>query len=338
MGELFVTVLISGLLFGFVGSLIAKNRGIVQSTGFLLGFFLGPIGLIIVALLNSNVTKPTVSTVFSGERDLSADRYRVWLTQRYDVTRNETLGRYVVGGDSFETLDEALSHADHLESTAEYERGEAAEQRVKNNKRLKYVVAGVVGVLLLFPLGNWVSDYLKKQEAERQAAQEQAMVRSDIEKTLSAVSLPLIPSANTENASNGPLLYNESSRGLCSFQAGTIDLTDLKGSSSWFSSSASPEDVKSFYVDRLKSKGFVPAPQFHGTDNDRVEYANSKNVVFVSSSQSEDDTIVGICVLGRKEMDRQLGVKADYDKKMKKSQDEYEAAQRRLNRLLGQYK
>ena len=40
VGELFLIVLTSGLVFGFVGSLIAKNKGIVQSTGFLLGFFL----------------------------------------------------------------------------------------------------------------------------------------------------------------------------------------------------------------------------------------------------------------------------------------------------------
>lgn len=335
MGELFITVLISGLLFGFVGSLIAKNRGVVQSTGFLLGFFLGPIGLIIVALLNPNMTTPKVSTVFSGERDLSNDRYRVWLTQRYDIARNETLGRYVVGGDSFETLDEALAHADYLEDTAEYERNEAADQRIKSNKRLAYLAVAIIGILLLFPLGNWVSDYLKKREADRQAAQEQAIVRSDIEKTLSAVNLPLIPSANMEGASTGPLLYDQ--KNLCSFQAGTIDLTDSKGSGSWFGSSASPETVKSFYIDRLKTNGFVPAPQFHGIDNDRVEYASPKNVVFVSSSQYEDHTTVGICILGRKEMDRQLDVKADYDKKMKKSQDDYDAAQRRLKRLLGQY-
>lgn len=337
MGELFVTVLISGLLFGCVGSLLARNRGIVQSTGFLLGFFLGPIGLILVALLNPNATTQKVSTLFSGERDLSSDRYRVWLTQRYDITRNETLGRYVVGGDSFETLDEALAHGDQLEDVAEYERSQAAEQRVQNNKRLGYLAAAVIGLLLLFPLSNWVSGYLKQQEAERQIAQAQAYVRSDIVTTLSTVKLPLIPSAIMDGASTGPMRYDEE-KGLCSTQTATIDLTDLNGNSSSFGSTASPEAVKSFYVDRLKANGYVPAPQFHGFNNDRVEYANSNNVVFVFSFQSEDHTHVGICILGRKEMDRQLSVKADYDKEMKKSQEDYDAAQRQLKHLLGEYK
>jgi Na+-transporting NADH:ubiquinone oxidoreductase subunit NqrB len=50
--ELLIILVISGVIFGFIGMAVGdiggKNNG---SAGFLLGFFLGPIGCIIVAVL-----------------------------------------------------------------------------------------------------------------------------------------------------------------------------------------------------------------------------------------------------------------------------------------------
>jgi hypothetical protein len=112
--EIMIWLFLVGTIFGFMGIVVAQNKRVNPFTGFLLGALLGPIGLIIVALLNpGNELKS--HPAFSGERDLASDRYRVWLVQRYEIKRNETLGRYLVGGDSHETLEEALLHAHNLE-------------------------------------------------------------------------------------------------------------------------------------------------------------------------------------------------------------------------------
>jgi hypothetical protein len=50
--EIFIYFLIFGAVFGVIGFLIAQNKHVSPGVGFWLGALLGPIGLIIVALLS----------------------------------------------------------------------------------------------------------------------------------------------------------------------------------------------------------------------------------------------------------------------------------------------
>lgn len=123
----FVFLFSMGLIFGAVGVAIANNKNVDGLVGFLLGAFLGPIGLIIVALLNPPRAATSSATdavnpekeidEFVGEISLTSDPYRLWLADRYQIQRNELFNRFVIKDQTFETLDAALAHAYDLETT-----------------------------------------------------------------------------------------------------------------------------------------------------------------------------------------------------------------------------
>lgn len=132
-----VGFLVGGLLFGWIGTLIARNQGVSPSAGFLWGFFLGPLGLIIVALLRPEIAESAVSLAhaqspaeagFRGDPDLSNDSYKIWLTSHYNIQKNEVLGSYVCEDRLFPTVDAALEHA-RDEHHAELRRSEADAER-----------------------------------------------------------------------------------------------------------------------------------------------------------------------------------------------------------------
>lgn len=55
-------LLMAGLVFGMMGSYVADTKGRPSGEGFIFGFMLGPIGILIVVLLPS-VAKPTSRAV-----------------------------------------------------------------------------------------------------------------------------------------------------------------------------------------------------------------------------------------------------------------------------------
>ena len=113
---IFISCLVSGLVGLILGSQVEKT-----GQGFLLGFFLGPFGWIIVFLLPrdqerrvvyaSQTTEP-VKRPSRPDRDLENDSYKVWLGKTYDIKKNELFEKYEFDGNLFESLREALSAAD----------------------------------------------------------------------------------------------------------------------------------------------------------------------------------------------------------------------------------
>ena len=55
--------------------------------------------------------------IFEGDRDISSDRYRLYLTREYRIELNTTLGKFVVGDSLHSTLEEALTFADQQEQS-----------------------------------------------------------------------------------------------------------------------------------------------------------------------------------------------------------------------------
>ena len=119
-----IGAIISGIVGAFLGDSV--NKG---GAGFWLGLFLGPIGWIIVLLLpretsNSPQTqtpkeRPSSQTKAAEEgppRDLTSNKYKIWLGKKYEINRNELFDQFECDGELFESLDDALKYADELEA------------------------------------------------------------------------------------------------------------------------------------------------------------------------------------------------------------------------------
>lgn len=163
MGELFLFLIIFGFIFGLIGLAIANNKGLNGTAGFLLGAFLGPIGLIIVALLSSSQTPTTLNkrdglTDFQGEKDLTNDTYKIWLVSKYGIEKNETLSSFICDEKIFPTIDQALFHANILEiekekyeiELEEYRRIDYEESHNKQMKNAKFSMKIIAIILIVF--------------------------------------------------------------------------------------------------------------------------------------------------------------------------------------------
>ena len=152
--------IVSGVIGAFLGGSV--NKG---TAGFWLGFFLGPIGWIVVLLLpretsNSPQTQTPTPTQTQTQkpkerltRDLSSDEYKVMLGKKYEITRNELFDKFESDGKLFESIDAALKYADELEAKAveaeieaeQAERAEQAEIHAEKEKWRKHLEDNIVG-------------------------------------------------------------------------------------------------------------------------------------------------------------------------------------------------
>lgn len=113
--DIVLYLLIQGIIFGFIGIAIARNKGVSDGTGFFFGFFLSLLGLIIVALLTP--PKKWVAPDKAKERpprnkqSLSDPDYKLWLVSEYNIQRNDVLGEFLCRGELFPTIDDALAFA-----------------------------------------------------------------------------------------------------------------------------------------------------------------------------------------------------------------------------------
>lgn len=57
--------------------------------------------------------------IYSGSRDTSDMDYQLYLTEKYNIKRNDTLNVYVIGQKSFKSLDDAISSAHEQDTEAE---------------------------------------------------------------------------------------------------------------------------------------------------------------------------------------------------------------------------
>jgi|TARA_B110000211_G_scaffold231473_1_gene293139 hypothetical protein len=111
-GEFVGFFLIGALIFGCIGALLGSRVNIGFSS-FWWGFFLGPIGWVIILLLpRGNQPKHTRNSQAKPENaSLDNDLYRVWLVDTYGIQKNDVLDQYLCSGTLFDTIDLALEFA-----------------------------------------------------------------------------------------------------------------------------------------------------------------------------------------------------------------------------------
>ena len=64
---------------------------------------------------NINVKNIDQNKVFNGEKDLANDTYQLYLVEKYQIRKNETLNKYVLNDKPYNELKDALEAAHNLE-------------------------------------------------------------------------------------------------------------------------------------------------------------------------------------------------------------------------------
>jgi hypothetical protein len=163
-----------------------QNHVIVASLITLIGTIIGIFGKSTNEVSEAKPTvTPSIKVDFEGERDLSLDGYRLWLANTYGIARNEVFDRFVMGEQTFESLDDALlnAHASEQEKLRQAEElraaaeARAAERRAKNEalaeeaaaewERNKPKVIAVSIIVAVVAVGAFFA--LKETPEEREA-------------------------------------------------------------------------------------------------------------------------------------------------------------------------
>tara|TARA_B100000035_G_C20922158_1_gene518995 strand:- start:138 stop:632 length:495 start_codon:yes stop_codon:yes gene_type:complete len=64
---------------------------------------------------NINLQNTAQSKVFNGEKDLANDTYQLYLVEKYQIKKNDTLNKYVLNDKPYNELKDALEAAHNLE-------------------------------------------------------------------------------------------------------------------------------------------------------------------------------------------------------------------------------
>lgn len=90
--------------------------------------------------VTENVLIEDAEEFWQGDRDLDAAKYKLHLSEKYDIKKNDLFEKYVCLDEMFDTLDEALSHADKTDR----ERQEELQDQ-KEKVSYKVVNRGAIG-------------------------------------------------------------------------------------------------------------------------------------------------------------------------------------------------
>ena len=309
--EIFVFLFVMGLIFGAVGVAIASNKNVDGLAGFLLGAFLGPIGLIIVALLNPStaVTSSAADAVkpekgideFVGEINLTSDPYRLWLADRYEIQRNELFDRFVIKDQTFDTLDAALSYAYDLEAARIEsarldnerllaERSARLEaKRIANEKaaadwekdKPKAILALVISASVLAAFVMWA--YIRAGEIEAQKTKAAAELLAkfegefgvEIPKNAERVELKVVKGLDSriwcEGANNGKMLS--------------------------FYSASSPKEIAGSFTKQLGSGEPMYSSLFDAGENFNTIWKKKNASYVLSMTPFKTNSSVNLCVV-----------------------------------------
>lgn len=125
-----VLILAQGAIFGLFCSFIAAQKNRNSFGWFIIGFFFSFLAVLALIAIprkrakNSQLMKSPGDSItnltkldqglFFGDRKLSSSKYQLFLVKKYGIEKNATLEKYVIEGDVFGSLDDAIVHADAL--------------------------------------------------------------------------------------------------------------------------------------------------------------------------------------------------------------------------------
>ena len=114
------SLLLFFLAFAAMAGGIAKLRNRSFIAWFLISIFLSPLISIIILLVikpgevETEHEAPETFT-YTGEPNTSNDSYNLYLSKQYKIEKNEVLGKFIIGDQSFPDVASALKHAQELD-------------------------------------------------------------------------------------------------------------------------------------------------------------------------------------------------------------------------------
>jgi len=105
------------IAFCVVVAIVAKNKGRSGIAWFFISFLISPL----LAWIRVLVLKPTVEEVvieevrFDGSRDLNNDAYKLFLSKKYEIQKNDVFDKFVCQEKMYPTIDEDMKYAHDLE-------------------------------------------------------------------------------------------------------------------------------------------------------------------------------------------------------------------------------
>lgn len=105
------------IVFCIVVAIVARSKGRSGIAWFFLSFLISPLlALILVLVLKPAVEEMVVEEVrFDGSRDLGNDAYKLFLSKKYDIQKNDVFDKFVCKEKMYPTIEEALIYAHDLE-------------------------------------------------------------------------------------------------------------------------------------------------------------------------------------------------------------------------------
>lgn len=166
MEIILLILVIQGLVFGFFCSYIAREKNRDSASWFCLGFAFSILAVLaLIAVPKRDATPPSsdstpsfkphpifpyvsgekIEDEFKGERDITSLPYQLFLTKKFDIEKNLTLEKFVIGQDVFHTLDDSLNEAHtryESDLLAKFERSEKVRlEAISRNESLLLLAA-----------------------------------------------------------------------------------------------------------------------------------------------------------------------------------------------------
>lgn len=111
-------------LFSIAIGILASNRGRSGIGWFLISLLISPLLGLIFVLVTKNLAEEQEKeeeqklkeVKFSGEQILSNDSYKIYLTKKFNIEKNDVLGKFICSDKLFDTVDAALTYAMEIDA------------------------------------------------------------------------------------------------------------------------------------------------------------------------------------------------------------------------------
>jgi hypothetical protein len=119
-----MSIFLFWILFSIAVGILASNRGRSGIAWFFLSLLISPLLGLIFVLVTKNLAKEQEKeeeeklkeVKYAGVQTLSNDSYKIYLTKKYNIEKNDVLSKFICSDKLFDTVDDALTYAMQIDA------------------------------------------------------------------------------------------------------------------------------------------------------------------------------------------------------------------------------